>query len=84
MLVSTIVRPPKFPLGQLLVTLGAGQALEDAVQDPREFLARHQSGDWGEVLEEDKQENELSLQHGFRLLSALVIGSVMIVERPEA
>ena len=67
---STMVKPPKFPLGQLLITRGAGQALEDAVQDPREFLARHQSGDWGEVPEEDKTENEFSVQHGFRILSA--------------
>jgi hypothetical protein len=28
------------------------------------------SGDWGEVPPEDIKENELSLQHGFRLLSA--------------
>lgn len=68
--VSTIVRPPRFPLGRCLITRGAGEALEEAVQDPREFLARHQSGDWGEVPEEDKTENEFSIQHGFRILSA--------------
>lgn len=68
--VSTIMRPPRFPLGRLLITHGAGKALEAVVQDPREFLARHQSGDWGEVPEEDKTENEFSLEHGFRLLSA--------------
>ena len=71
--VSTIVRPPRFALGRCLITRGAGQALEDAVQDPREFLTRHQAGDWGEVLEADKQENELSLQQGFRLLSAYTL-----------
>jgi hypothetical protein len=26
-------------------------------------------GDWGEVCEEDRQENELALRQGFRLLS---------------
>jgi hypothetical protein len=26
--------------------------------------------EWGEVPEEDKQENEFSVQHGFRLMSA--------------
>jgi hypothetical protein len=67
---STIMNPPRFPLGQLLITRGADKALKDAVQDPREFLARHQSGDWGEVPEADKTENEVSLQRGFRLLSA--------------
>lgn len=33
-------------------------------------IARHISGDWGEVCPEDWQENELSLKEGFRLLSA--------------
>jgi len=28
------------------------------------------NGDWGEVPEEDKQENEFSVEHGFRILSA--------------
>ena len=71
--VSTIVRPPKFPLGQLVTTPGALDALVDAGQDPMEFVARHQSGDWGELGAEDKQENEYSLQHGFRLLSAYTL-----------
>jgi hypothetical protein len=29
----------------------------------------HQSGEWGEVGEEDRQENEVSLLKGYRLLS---------------
>jgi len=37
---------------------------------PGEFLARHHSGDWGDLEEEDRQENARSLEHGFRLLSA--------------
>ena len=37
-----------------------------------ESLRRHVNGDWGELSEEDKQENEFSLEHGLRLLSAYV------------
>jgi len=33
-------------------------------------LSRHARGDWGDLDEEDKKENELSLKEGFRLLSA--------------
>jgi len=33
-------------------------------------LRRHIYGDWGDVCDEDKQENELSLKEGYRLLSA--------------
>lgn len=35
-----------------------------------ELLARHISGDWGDLGAEDKEENELSLKEGFRILSA--------------
>jgi hypothetical protein len=60
----------KLPLGQTLATPGALEALEQAGQDPAELLVRHQGGDWGDLDAEDKQENELSLKQGFRLLSA--------------
>ena len=49
--------------------------LEAAEQDPAEFLARHSVGDWGDLVEEDKRENELSLAKGFRLLSAYALGT---------
>jgi hypothetical protein len=61
--------PTRFPLGQLLATPGALQALEKAGQQPQEFLGRHANGDWGEVDSNDAKENEISLQRGFRLLS---------------
>ena len=59
-----------FPLGQILLTVGAREALSESDQQPIEFLARHQSGDWGLVYEDDRQENELSVREGFRILSA--------------
>ena len=36
---------------------------------PGEFLARHVNREWGELPDEDRKENENSLDHGFRLLS---------------
>jgi hypothetical protein len=70
--VSQIVHTalPLFALGRVVATPGALQALEDAGQEPEEFLNRHDRGDWGEVAEADKHENDFSLQHGFRILSA--------------
>jgi hypothetical protein len=59
-----------FPLGRIVATPGALQALEAASQQPAEFLDRHASGDWGELDDEDKQENEFSVRNGFRILSA--------------
>jgi hypothetical protein len=60
----------RFALGQVVTTSGALQALQKAEQEPSEFLDRHVNGDWGEVPEEDKRENEFSVQQGFRILSA--------------
>ena len=60
----------KFPLGRVVATPGALTALEEANQNPFEFLARHQAGDWGELCKKDKEENEFSVQNGFRILSA--------------
>ena len=59
----------RFALGQTVITPGAEEALEMAGQTAIEFLRRHMSGDWGELSDEDVKENELSLDHGFRLLS---------------
>jgi hypothetical protein len=60
----------KFPLGQIVATPGALAALEKSSEEPSTFLARHLSGDWGDLSEEDRKENEFSLLHGFRLLSS--------------
>jgi hypothetical protein len=61
---------PEFFLGQLLITPGALQALQEAGQSAIEFLQRHVRGDWGEVCEEDREANDDALVDGSRLLSA--------------
>ena len=58
----------KFPLGQTVIT---SNALEQLTQDDvLGALKRHAAGDWGDVCPEDRQENELSLREGYRILSA--------------
>jgi len=59
----------RFELGQVVATPGALAALTDANQDPQEFVTRHQSGDWGEVDEADRKENEFSVNRQLRLMS---------------
>ena len=63
----------RFRLGQTVATPGALAACEAAGQDPGQFFARHQSGDWGEVPPEDAEQNEFSVTHGLRLLSAYTL-----------
>jgi len=60
----------KFNLGQLVATPGALAALEESGEQPGTVISRHAAGDWGDLSEEDRKENEFSLLHGFRLLSA--------------
>lgn len=64
---------PLFPPGQIVATPGALALLERGKRSPLEFLSRHLRGDWGDVCQEDKAENELSLKHDFRLLSSYPI-----------
>ena len=57
----------KFNLGQTVATQGALHSL-----NPDEILvalARHQSGDWGELGDEDKGANERALLEEGRLVS---------------
>ena len=63
-------RAALFPLGQIVATPGALAALAKAGQTPLDFLTRHVYGDWGELDEEGRKENQLSLRRGFRLLSS--------------
>ena len=65
-----LVRKALFELGRVVATPGALAALERGHQAPGEFLGRHVSGDWGEVPQEDKTENEVSILNGYRILSA--------------
>ena len=57
----------KFALGQTVGTPGALEAIHP--EDVSRSLQRHSQGDWGDCGEADRQENELSLQEGFRLFS---------------
>jgi hypothetical protein len=59
-----------FPLGVLVATPRALQALPDAKENITTFLARHSTHDWGDVGDEDKKQNDASVENGFRLLSA--------------
>jgi hypothetical protein len=59
-----------FHFGQLVATPGALAALEKSGQNPMDFVSRHITGDWGELSEDDRKENQLSLQKGFRILGS--------------
>ena len=65
---------PLFSLGRFVATPAVLALLAAAGETPAELLARHQSGDWGEVPPEDARENDFSVKQGFRILSSYVVG----------
>jgi hypothetical protein len=62
-----------FDLGRIVATPGALAALEREGEDPTTYLARHASGDWGDIPEEDRQANQSALEDGSRILSAYTL-----------
>jgi len=63
----------RFPLGQLAATPGALDLLGRYHVSLFDLLARHASGDWGDVGAEDAHANERALIHGNRLLSCYTL-----------
>lgn len=60
----------KFEAGQIVITRGAMSRLTQ--DDVLKALIRHLDGDWGDLDEHDRKQNEAALEHGCRLLSRYV------------
>ncbi len=76
----------KLELGAVFVTPKASRALMEAGESADEFLARHESGDWGEVGSADWKENGLSLCKGFRVFSIYTLSTseaIWIITQPD-
>ena len=59
---------PKFSLGRVVITANAARTL--AQEDVVIAIRRHARGDWGELDDHDRQQNQAALKEGSRLLSA--------------
>ena len=55
------------------MTAGVAALVKEHELDLSPHLQRHHCGDWGSVCKDDAQENELSVEQGFRLLSAYTV-----------
>lgn len=63
----------KFTLGMIVATSGVNTKMVNDDAFDRFIgcsLSRHINGDWGDLCEEDKKENEFSLNEHLRLLSS--------------
>lgn len=65
-----------FQLGQIVATPGVMQSVE-AEQLPM-LLKRHVMGDYGNLSDEDKEENERALQYGYRIMSSYDVEGVTV------
>jgi hypothetical protein len=59
-----------FTLGRIVATPGALKAMQRSGERPASFLLRHARGDWGELDNFDKGQNDIALREGSRILSS--------------
>jgi hypothetical protein len=71
----------KFDLGRVVATPGALERIEKGEGDLALLLARHVTGDWGDLPATDKRANEEAIRSGARILSAYLTdaGKVWII-----
>jgi hypothetical protein len=62
------------PLGKVVATPGAFKLLSEAGEDAFCYLARHATGDWGELCAFDRRQNRIALREGNRVLSSYPVG----------
>ena len=60
----------RFAPSSVVATPGALEALRASGDDPFVLLQQHLNGEWGDVDEHDRRENEMSVQRGWRILSS--------------
>ena len=58
------------PLGKVVATPGAIKLLLERGEHPFDYLARHATGDWGDLCAFDRRQNELALRDGYRVFSS--------------
>jgi hypothetical protein len=64
---------PLFPIGQLVATPGALEAMRRNGDQPHilaDLIRRHITGDWGDVSADDAAENEFSVPRHLRIVSS--------------
>ena len=62
------------PLGRVVATPGALETILGAGGDPFAYVARHASGDWGDLCAHDRHENKIALRDGYRVFSSYEVG----------
>ncbi|AIP62663.1 hypothetical protein [Burkholderia thailandensis] len=79
---SNLHAGPRFKPGRILATPGALEVIADARVSIVDLLIRHLRGDWGELSDSDREQNERAITAGQRIVSNYVLpdgGTVWII-----
>ncbi|HCF1813063.1 MULTISPECIES: hypothetical protein [Stutzerimonas] len=71
-----VLSQPRFRAGKLLMTAGVNGLVQRGVFNPGPYLQRHLNGDWGDLCDDDRRQNDVALKSGEdRLLSSYQVTS---------
>jgi hypothetical protein len=59
------------------MTTGVSELIHRGVFDAVPYLQRHLSGDWGDLSDDDRQQNDAALKQGDRLLSSYQVSPTL-------
>ena len=59
----------RFALGQIVATPGALELLQETGFSAAALVSRHVHGDWGDLCDEDRAENDFAVTRRLRILS---------------
>ncbi len=68
---------PRVSLGRTVMTRGVRALVEAGSLNPLSYLHRHQSGDWGDLCDDDTRLNNAALKHGDRLMSSYKVSEAL-------
>ena len=59
-----VLSQPRFRAGQLVMTAGVNDLVQRGAFNPVPYLRRHLDGDWGDLCDDDRHQNDAALKSG--------------------
>ena len=62
--VLNLASQARFPPGQVVMTTGVDELVRQGRLNPTPYLRRHLHGDWGDLDDDDRRQNDAALKSG--------------------